>query len=120
MEDAAEGIVKATEKYNGGDPVNLGTGVEISIRDLAQMIAEEVGFSGSIVWDKSKPNGQPRRCLDTSRAREYFGFQAQYTFREGIAKTIEWFVAYRSKPPTGGSQLQGVIGAITLATLFLL
>jgi GDP-L-fucose synthase len=120
VEDAAEGIVKATEKYNGGDPVNLGTGVEISIRDLAQMIAEEVGFSGSIVWDKSKPNGQPRRCLDTSRAREHFGFQAQYTFREGIAKTVDWFVAYRSKPPTGGSQLQGVIGAITLATLFVL
>ena len=95
VEDAADGIVKATEKYNSGDPVNLGTGVEISIRDLAQMIAEEVGFSGSIVWDKSKPNGQPRRCLDTSRAREYFGFQAQYAFREGIAKTVDWFMAHR-------------------------
>jgi GDP-L-fucose synthase len=95
VEDAAEGIVKATEKYDGSEPVNLGTGKEISIRDLAQMIAEEVGFSGSIVWDKSKPNGQPRRCLDTSRAREYFGFQAQYAFREGIAKTVDWFMAHR-------------------------
>src|SRR5207302_975846 len=102
VEDAADGIVKATEKYNSGDPVNLGTGVEISIRDLAQMIAEEVGFSGSIVWDKSKPNGQPRRCLDTSRAREYFGFRAQYTFREGIAKTIDWFMAHRPKSRGGG------------------
>jgi GDP-L-fucose synthase len=95
VEDATEGIVKATEKYDGSEPVNLGTGEEISIRDLAQMIAEEVGFSGSIVWDKSKPNGQPRRCLDTSRAREYFGFQAQYAFREGIAKTVDWFMVHR-------------------------
>jgi GDP-L-fucose synthase len=120
VEDAAEGIVKATEKYNSGDPVNLGTGMEISIRDLAQIIAEEVGFSGTIVWDKSKPNGQPRRCLDVSRAERYFGFRAQCGLREGIAKTIEWFIAYRSKPPTGASQLLGVIGAITSATLFLL
>jgi GDP-L-fucose synthase len=95
VEDAAEGIVKATEKYDGSEPVNLGTGKEISIRDLAQIIAEEVGFSGSIVWDSSKPNGQPRRCLDTSRAREYFGFQAQYAFHEGIAKTVDWFMVHR-------------------------
>src|SRR6266702_4044808 len=95
VEDAAEGIVKATEKYDDGQPVNLGTGKEISIRDLAQLIADEVGFSGNIVWDSSKPNGQPRRCLDTSRARESFGFQAQYAFREGIAKTVDWFMAHR-------------------------
>ena len=95
VEDAAEGIVKATEKYDDSQPVNLGTGKEISIRDLALLIADEVGFSGNIVWDSSKPNGQPRRCLDTSRAREYFGFQAQYAFREGIAKTVDWFMAHR-------------------------
>ena len=72
VEDAAEGIVLATEHYDGSEPVNLGTGEEISIRDLAQMIAAEVGFSGSIVWDTTKPNGQPRRCLDTSRAQQVF------------------------------------------------
>jgi GDP-L-fucose synthase len=86
-EGAAEGIVLAIERYNGGEPVNLGTGEEISIRDLAQMIAGEVGFPGSIVWDTMKPNGQPRRCLDTSRALQYFGFRAQCGLREGIAKT---------------------------------
>src|SRR5437867_11015591 len=95
VEDAAEGIVKATEKYDDSQPVNLGTGKEISIRDLALLIADEVGFSGNIVWDSSKPNGQPRRCLDTSRAREYFGFPAQYAFREGIAKTVTWLMAHR-------------------------
>ena len=120
VEDAADGIVKATEKYNSGDPVNLGTGVEISIRDLAQMIAKEVGFSGSIVWDKSKPNGQPRRCLDTSRAREYFGFRAQYTFREGIAKTIDWFMAHRPKSRGGGlaSQVKWIAIIFNLSSLF--
>jgi GDP-L-fucose synthase len=95
VEDAAEGIVLATERYNGSEPVNLGTGEEISIRDLAQMIAGEVGFPGSIVWDTTKPNGQPRRCLDTSRALQYFGFRAQCGLREGIAETLAWFMAYR-------------------------
>src|SRR5499433_3478965 len=75
VEDAAEGIVLATERYNGSEPVNLGTGEEISILSLAQMIAAEVGYSGSIIWDITKPNGQPRRCLDTSRAQQYFGFR---------------------------------------------
>src|SRR5206468_6797021 len=97
VEDAAEGIVLATERYDGSEPVNLGTGEEISIRDLAQMIAGEVGFSGSIVWDTTKPNGQPRRCLDVSRAQQYFGFRAQQGLREGIAKTVAWFVGHRSK-----------------------
>ncbi len=97
VEDAAEGIIKAIEKYDGAEPVNLGTGEEISIRDLAQMIAKEVGFSGSIVWDTTKPNGQPRRCLDVSRAQQYFGFRAQCGLREGIAKTIAWFIAKRSQ-----------------------
>src|SRR5215468_8331053 len=95
VEDAAEGIVLATERYNGKEPVNLGTGEEISIRDLARMIADEVGFSGSIVWDTTKPNGQPRRCLDVSRAKALFGFQAEYRLREGIPKTVEWFLANR-------------------------
>jgi GDP-L-fucose synthase len=99
VEDAAEGIVLATERYDGSEPVNLGTGEEISIRDLAQMIADEVGFFGSIVWDKTKPNGQPRRCLDTSRAQQYFGFRAQQGLREGIAKTLAWFLSHRSKHP---------------------
>ena len=97
VEDAAEGIVMATEHYNGGEPVNLGTGDEISIRDLAHLIAKEVGFSGDIVWDTTKPNGQPRRCLDTSRAQRYFGFRARHGLREGIAKTIVWYLANRSK-----------------------
>jgi len=97
VEDAAEGIVMATERYDGSEPVNLGTGQEISIHDLSQMIAGEVGFSGSIVWDTTKPNGQPRRCLDVSRAQRYFGFRAQYGLREGIAKTLAWFLAHRPK-----------------------
>jgi GDP-L-fucose synthase len=95
VEDAAEGIVLATERYNGSEPVNLGTGEEISILSLAQMIAAEVGFSGSIIWDTTKPNGQPRRCLDVSRAQQYFGFLAQCGLREGIARTVTWFLANR-------------------------
>ena len=97
VEDAAEAIVMATERYNGSEPVNLGTGEEISIKDLAQMIAREVGFSGGIAWDTARPNGQPRRCLDVSRAQQYFGFRAQYGLREGIAKTVEWFITHRPK-----------------------
>ena len=120
VEDAAEGIVKATEKYDDSQPVNLGTGKEISIRDLALLIADEVGFSGNIVWDSSKPNGQPRRCLDTSRAREYFGFRAQYTFREGIAKTVNWFMAHRPKSRGGGlaSQVKWIAIIFNLSSLF--
>jgi GDP-L-fucose synthase len=97
VEDAAEGIVMATERYNGSEPVNLGTGEEISIRDLAQSIAGEVAFSGRIVWDTTKPNGQPRRCLDVSKAQKYFGFRAKYGLRESIAKTLAWFLAHRHK-----------------------
>jgi len=95
VEDAAEGIVMAAERYDGSEPVNLGTGEEISIRDLARMIADEVGFSGSIVWDTTKPNGQPRRCLDVTRAKGLFGFEAEYRLREGIPKTVDWFLANR-------------------------
>jgi GDP-L-fucose synthase len=97
VEDAAEGIVMATERYNGTEPVNLGTGEEISIRDLAHLITGEVGFSGVIAWDTTKPNGQPRRCLDTSRAQRCFGFRARHGLREGIAKTLAWYVAHRCK-----------------------
>jgi len=96
VDDAAEAIVTASERYDGGEPVNLGTGQEVSIRELAQMIAAEVGFRGAIRWDTSKPNGQPRRCLDVSRAQRYFGFRAQCDLREGIAKTVAWFIAHRT------------------------
>ena len=95
VEDAAEGIVLAAERYNGEEPVNLGSGQELSIRDLANMIAEEVGFIGKIVWDSTKPNGQPRRCLDTTRAREWFQFEAETPFRQGLRKTIAWHLAQR-------------------------
>lgn len=91
--DAAAGIVLATEHYDGREPVNLGSGQEISIRDLAQLIAAETGFQGEIVWDASKPDGQPRRALDTSRAFEWFGFRAQVQFRDGLRRTIEWYRA---------------------------
>jgi GDP-L-fucose synthase len=95
VEDAAEGLLLATEHYDGDQPVNLGTGEEISIRDLAQMIAAEVGFTGDIVWDSTKPNGQPRRYLDVSRAKQFFGFHAAHRLREGIAQTVAWFQAHR-------------------------
>ncbi|MBL7161537.1 MAG: GDP-L-fucose synthase [Anaerolineales bacterium] len=89
--DAARGIVMAAERYNDSEPVNLGAGMEISIKDLALLIAKHTGFDGEIVWDTSKPNGQPRRGLDTSRAKEFFGFQAEMNFEEGLRRTIEWF-----------------------------
>jgi GDP-L-fucose synthase len=89
--DAAEGILLATEHYNGAQPVNLGAGREIRIRDLAEKIAELTGFAGEIRWDSSKPDGQPRRCLDISKAREYFGFEARTSFDEGLKNTIDWY-----------------------------
>lgn len=91
VEDAAEGILLSAERYNGNEPVNLGSGVEISIKDLAHMIALLTGFDGEIVWDTSKPNGQPRRALDIRRAEAYFGFRAQMPFEEGVRRTIEWY-----------------------------
>ncbi|MBP5627741.1 GDP-L-fucose synthase [bacterium] len=91
VEDAAEAIALAAERYDGTEPVNLGAGFEISIKDLVELIAKLTGFTGKIVWDSSKPDGQPRRCLDTSRAKEYFGFQAHTNFEEGLRKTIEWY-----------------------------
>jgi GDP-L-fucose synthase len=92
VDDAAEGIVLATERYDQEKPVNLGSGQEVSIRDLAAMIAGLVGFDGSIRWDASKPNGQPRRSLDVSRARELFGFQASTSFAQGLRQTIDWYM----------------------------
>jgi GDP-L-fucose synthase len=91
VEDAAEGILLAAEKYNKSDPVNLGTDLEISIKELAELIARLVGFKGKIKWDTSKPDGQPRRRLDTSRAEREFGFKAKMDFEEGLKRTIEWY-----------------------------
>jgi GDP-L-fucose synthase len=91
VEDAAEAFSLAAERYDGAEPVNLGTGAEISIRELAETIAELTGFEGEIEWDASMPNGQPRRSLDASRARELFGFTAGTELREGLARTIAWY-----------------------------
>ena len=91
VEDAAEAIALAAERYDGTEPVNLGAGFEISIKDLVELIAKLTGFEGKIVWDSSKPDGQPRRCLDTTRAKEYFGFEAHTNFEEGLRKTIDWY-----------------------------
>ncbi len=95
VEDAAEGILLAAERYNLSEPVNLGSAFEISIKDLVETIARLTGFEGRIVWDTTKPNGQPRRKLDTSRAKEYFGFESRVPFEEGLRKTIEWYLAAR-------------------------
>ena len=91
VEDAAEGILLASERYNSSEPVNLGSGNEISIKDLAHLVARLTGYEGEFVWDTSKPNGQPRRALDVSRAAQRFGFRAQVPFEEGLSRTIEWY-----------------------------
>jgi GDP-L-fucose synthase len=91
VEDCACGIVDAAERYGGGEPVNLGSGMEISMRDLASLIARHTGFEGEIVWDDSRPNGQPRRMLDVSRAKERFGWQAEIGFDDGVRRTVEWW-----------------------------
>jgi GDP-L-fucose synthase len=93
VEDAAEGILLAAEKYNSSEPVNLGSGMEISIKDLVELIARLTGFEGKLVWDTSKPNGQPRRRLDVSRAEKEFGFKAKVNFEEGLRRTIDWYAA---------------------------
>jgi GDP-L-fucose synthase len=95
VEDCAEAIVLATEKYNKSDPVNLGAGFEISIKDLVDLIAKLTGFKGKIDWDTTKPDGQPRRMLDTSKAEKEFGFKAKTGFEEGLKKTIEWYIQTR-------------------------
>ena len=96
VEDAAEGITLATEKYNSSEPVNIGASFEISIKDLTETVARLTGFEGSIRWDTSKPNGQPRRKLDTTRAREAFGFEAKTDFEEGLRRTIDWYANERA------------------------
>jgi len=93
VDDAADAIIKATEQYNGELPVNIGVGREITIKDLVEKIRALVDFNGEIVWDTSRPDGQPRRSLDTSRAKELFNFTAQTSFDEGLKNTIEWYEA---------------------------
>jgi GDP-L-fucose synthase len=93
VKDAAEGIALAAERYDGAEPVNIGSGFEISIRDLAETIAKLVGFKGEVRWDTSKPNGQPRRQLDVSRAEREFGFRAHTSFADGLRETVEWYNA---------------------------
>mgnify|MGYP003834609889 CR=1 FL=1 len=95
VEDAARGIAMATQYYNESEPVNIGSNFEISIKELTELIARLTGFKGAIRWDTSKPNGQPRRKLDTSRAKEYFGFESQTDFEEGLKRTIAWYEASR-------------------------
>jgi len=97
VEDAAEAIVLATERYNKPEPVNIGAGCEITIKDLVELIAKLTGFKGKTTWDKSKPDGQPRRCVDTSRAEREFGFKAKVDFEKGLKRTIEWYVANRNR-----------------------
>jgi GDP-L-fucose synthase len=95
VEDAAEGILAAAERYDGAFPVNLGSGEEIAIRDLASLVARETGFGGSIRWDASKPNGQPRRKLDVTRAEEFFGWKSRTSLSEGLRRTITWYLRNR-------------------------
>jgi GDP-L-fucose synthase len=91
VDDCVDGLVLAAERYDGPEPVNLGAAREISIRELAELIAEVVGYEGGIVWDTEKPNGQPRRSVDPTRARELFGFEAKTSLREGIERTVAWY-----------------------------
>ena len=95
--DAAMGITMAAERYNCSEPVNLGSGMEISIKDLAELIARLTDFSGEIVWDTTKPNGQPRRALDVTRAKASFGFEAKMPFEEGLLRTIAWYRAHQGR-----------------------
>jgi GDP-L-fucose synthase len=103
VDDAAEGIVLATALYDGREPVNLGAGQEISIKDLAGIIAKETGYEGEIVWDTTKPDGQPRRALDVTRAAELFGFRARVDFIDGLRRTIEWYRAELAGPKASGA-----------------
>lgn len=99
VEDAAEALVLAAERYDGPEPVNVGSGEEISIRELAALIADSCGFQGRFVWDTSKPNGQPRRVLDTSRAERHFGFRARTSLADGLARTIRWYIQHSQHLP---------------------
>lgn len=99
VEDAAEGILMATERYSDSAPVNLGSGMEISIKELTDLIARLTGFEGGVIWDASKPDGQPRRCLDSSKAERLFGFRARTTLEEGLKRTIDWYRKKRRPKP---------------------
>ena len=90
-EDAARGIVMATQSFESSEPINLGTGYEISIKDLVELICKLMGYEGELAWQTDKPNGQPRRCLDTQKAKEKFGFEAKVSFEEGLKRTIDWY-----------------------------
>lgn len=107
VKDAAHGILDATEEFDRSEPVNLGSGVEISIRNLIETIAELTDFDGDIEWDTSKPDGQPRRKLDTSRAEEYFGWEAETDFEDGLRQTIDWYESVRDEYPAGGVHRDG-------------
>jgi GDP-L-fucose synthase len=98
VEDCVDGLVLAAERYDGPEPVNLGAGKEISIRELAELVAEVVGFRGKLTWDTSMPNGQPRRSVDATRARELFGFEAQTALREGLERTVAWYREHLATP----------------------
>ena len=100
VDDAANGIVRAAEFYDGDEPVNLGADRELLIKELVEIITELTGFEGRVVWDSSKPDGQPRRSVDASRARELFGFEARTDFRDGLRETIDWYLAHRSEAET--------------------
>ena len=95
VEDCVDGLVLAADRYDGPDPVNLGAGKEISIRELAELVADVTGFEGRIVWDETKPDGQPRRSVDATRARELFGFEARTPLRDGIERTVAWYRSAR-------------------------
>ncbi|MDD1728690.1 MAG: GDP-L-fucose synthase, partial [Methanospirillum sp.] len=105
VDDAARGIILAAERYNKSDPVNLGSGMEITIRDLVSLIQELTGYQGKVHWDTTKPDGQPKRCLDVSRAKREFGFEAQMPFREGLQRTITWYEVNRGHKYPSGTDL---------------
>ncbi|HEX5633319.1 MAG TPA: NAD-dependent epimerase/dehydratase family protein, partial [Gemmatimonadales bacterium] len=107
VDDAAEGIVLAAERYDGPEPVNLGVGAEITIRELVTLIARLTRFEGELRWDTSKPDGQPRRALDTRRARERFGFSAGTSFEDGLRRTIEWYEGQRAQAGAGTAAAGG-------------
>jgi GDP-L-fucose synthase len=115
VDDCARAIVMATECYDGPEPVNVGTGREIGIRELTEMIAERAGFEGQFLWDESKPDGQPRRCLDTERAKQAFGFTALTTLEEGLAKTVGWYerVGATEPSPERTGKVAPLVGAST-------
>jgi GDP-L-fucose synthase len=112
VDDCADAIVAATERYDGPEPVNVGASSEITIKDLTELIAQVTGFDGRLAWDPTKPDGQPRRALDTTRAREWFGFQASTSLEDGLRRTVEW---YRAEGPGAGGPVAG--GATTQTTV---